>query len=287
MIRKHEPCEFEVLLSCMYQEGFDIAHKTNVKSDLLIINQCDKEGYQEKEVDGYLWRMISTKERGLSCSRNMALDHARGKICLLCDDDEIYNDDFQEIVIKAFAELSQASLIGFNVNRINVSMKKTYYKITTIKETERYRSFASPMLAFRLKEIKEKNIRFNEMFGSGTPWGPGEDSLFQRDARQKGLKLYEYPACIATQDYSNESKWFHGYNAEYFYNQGAFAEYCGSNRFVRELFNLYTFLYKYRREMTLSPLEKLKWKHRGEKGWRKKVTYSQYVKNGYSYEPKK
>lgn len=287
MIRKHEPCEFEVLLSCMYQEGFDIGYKTNVKSDLLIINQCDKEEYQEKEVDGYLWRMISTKERGLSCSRNMALDHARGKICLLCDDDEIYNDDFREIVIKAFAELSQASLIGFNVNRINVSMKKTYYKITTKKETERYRSFGSPMVAFRLKEIMEKNIRFNEMFGSGTPWGPGEESLFQRDARQKGLKLYEYPACIATLDYSNESRWFHGYDAEYFYNQGAFAEYCGTNRFVRELFNLYTFLYKYRREMTLSPLEKLKWKHRGEKGWREKVTYSQYVKNGYSYEPKK
>lgn len=56
----------EVLMSVMHQQGFDIAYKTGIKSDLLIINQCDKEEYQEIVVDGHLWRMISTTERGLS-----------------------------------------------------------------------------------------------------------------------------------------------------------------------------------------------------------------------------
>jgi glycosyltransferase involved in cell wall biosynthesis len=270
----------------MYQENFDIAYKTKINSDLLIINQCDREDYQEMKVNGYLWRMISTKDRGSSQSRNLALNNARGVICQLCDDDEILVSGYRQIILQAFDELPKASIIGFNVHRINVTMKKKYYSITKAKETDAYRSFASPMVAFRLKDIKEKNILFNENFGSGTPWGPGEDSLFQRDARKAGLKLYEYPVCIATQDYSNESKWFCGYDEKYFYNQGAFAEYCGINRVYREVYNLYSFFYKYRRELTLSPFDKWKWKHRGEKGWRNQVTYAQYIENNNSYSAK-
>lgn len=286
MIEKHEPCEFEVLLSCMHQDDFQIAYKTKIDSDLLIINQCDKEGYQEQVVNGYLWRMISTTERGLSRSRNMALSNARGKICLLCDDDEIYCEGYRDIVCTAFLQSTKASLIGFNVHRINVAMKKKYYTITEAKETVSYRSFASPMLALRLEDIISHNIQFDEHFGSGTQWGPGEDSLFQRDARRKGLKLYEHPDYIATQDYSNESKWFHGYTEEYFYQQGAFAEYCKTPRMKRELYAIYSSFIKLRKEKYLSPCQKIIWRHRGEEGWRKNVTYSQYVGNGYSYQSK-
>ena len=39
--------EVEVLMSVMHQASFDIAYKTGIRSDLLIINQCDKEDYQE------------------------------------------------------------------------------------------------------------------------------------------------------------------------------------------------------------------------------------------------
>ncbi len=283
MIEEHGACDFEVLLSCMHQDNFDIAYKTKVDSDLLIINQCDREDYQEISVNGYLWRMISTTDRGSSQSRNLALDHARGEICLLCDDDEVYCEGYRDNVLTAFMQLPQANLIGFNVHRINVTMKKKYYTISNVKETDRYRCFASPMLAFRLEDIKHHNLRFNEQFGSGAQWGPGEDSLFQRDARNEGLKLYEYPEYIATQDYSNESKWFRGYTEEYFYNQGAYAEFCNTPRIKREIYNIYSFFYKYRRERTLSPFQKFVWKHRGERGWREKVTYEQYIKNGNKY----
>lgn len=286
MIEKREPCDFEVLLSCMHQKDFQIAYKTKIDSDLLIINQCDKEDYQEQVVNGYLWRMISTTERGLSRSRNMALANARGKVCLLCDDDESYCEGYREIVLSAFDKLPQASLIGFNVHRINVSMKKKYYTITEAKETDSYRTFASPMVAFRLEDITSQDIHFNELFGSGTQWGPGEDSLFQKDARAKGLKLYEYPKCIATQDYSNESKWFRGFTEEYFYQQGAFAEYCNTPRIKRELYAFYSSFIKLRKEKQISPVQKMIWWHRGEIGWRKNVTYSQYVRNGNSYHMK-
>ena len=287
MMKNYPSCEYEVLLSCMHQESFEIAYKSKINSDLLIINQCDREDYQEIEVNGFLWRMISTKERGLSRSRNLAVYNARGTICQLCDDDEILEDGYREMVLKAFDELPEASIIGFNVHRINVAMKKNYYIITSTKETDSYRSFASPMVAFRLKDIKDRNIQFNEQFGSGTLWGPGEDTLFQKNARSAGLKLFEYPKYLATQDYSNESKWFHGYTQEYFYQQGAFAEYCGEPRLKRVLYALYSSFIKLRKEKTLSPIQKIVWRMKGEKGWRENVTYSQYVENGYCYKPRK
>lgn len=113
-------------MSAMHLKDFDIAYKTGIKSDLLIVNQCDRNDYKEINVEGHLWRMISTTERGLSKSRNMALKHAKGDICLLCDDDELLVKDYYERIINAYLELPKAVAIAFNVNRINNKMKKRY-----------------------------------------------------------------------------------------------------------------------------------------------------------------
>lgn len=57
----------------MNQVNFDLIKKNNIRSDALIINQCDKYGYAEKSFDKYLVKMISNTNRGLSRSRNEAL----------------------------------------------------------------------------------------------------------------------------------------------------------------------------------------------------------------------
>lgn len=282
-IPKHKSCDFEVLLSCMHEKDFSIAYRTKIDSDLLIINQCDEEDYSETEVNGHLWRMISTKERGLSKSRNMAMENARGEIILFADDDETMAHGYEDAIIRAFSELSDATMIAFNVNRINVAMKKTYYHINSVKLS--HRLFGAPMTACRLSYIKEANIRMNEMFGSGSDWGGGEDGLFQRDIRRSSLLIYEYPLEIATIDYSNESKWFNGYTPEYFYQQGAYAEHSETSKVKSMLYALYSSFWKLRKETDLSPFQKLKWRRLGKKGWRKNVTYREFVANGYSYEP--
>lgn len=64
-------------------------------------------------------------------------------------------------------------------------MKKSYYRITEVKEAPMYRAYGSPMLAIKRKTIKAENIWFNEKFGSGSSWGGGEDSLFEYDIRKR------------------------------------------------------------------------------------------------------
>ena len=59
--------------------------------------------------------MISTTERGLSNSRNMALKYAVGEICILCDNDEIFEDNYETVICKAFERLPDADIIAFSI----------------------------------------------------------------------------------------------------------------------------------------------------------------------------
>ena len=92
----------EVLMSVMHQTDMSVGYKANVGTDLLIVNQCDHDDYDEQVVDGHLWRMISTTERGLAKSRNLAIRNAKGDICVLADDDEVYEQDIWPEIIKSF-----------------------------------------------------------------------------------------------------------------------------------------------------------------------------------------
>ena len=272
-----ETLKVEVLMSVMHQENFDIAYKTKINSDLLIINQCDKNDYAEKIVNGHLWRMILTTQRGLSKSRNLALENATGDICLFCDDDEELIDGYEVTILKAFKDLPDATGIVFNVNRINNNLKKSYYIITKIRQTPFYRAYGSPMLAIYRHKIQKAGIKMNEKFGSGTEWGGGEDSLFEHDIRRAGLKLYEYPETIATIDYGTASQWFQGYNEKYFYNLGAFCEYrYGKNVFMKEMRKIYS-CYRLRREKRINLWMKIQWMNLGAKGIRENVAYSEFV----------
>lgn len=264
-------------MSVMYQDNFDIAYKTKIKSDLLIINQCNKNDYAEIQVGDHTWRMIYTTERGLSKSRNMALENAKGDICLFCDDDEIMSEGYADIISKAYEELEEATAIVFNINRINNHLKKTYYHIDAIRLAPKYRAYGSPMLAISLEHIQNHGIRFNELFGSGSEWGGGEDSLFEKDIVDAGLKIYEYPAEIATVDYSNESKWFQGYTERYFYNLGAYIQYRYSGSLIlRGLRKVFT-CYRLRREKDLDFFKKMQWMNLGERGIKKNVTYTKFL----------
>ncbi len=269
--------KLEVLMSVMHQKDFDIAYKTGIKSDLLIVNQCDRNDYKEINVEGHLWRMISTTERGLSKSRNMALKHAKGDICLLCDDDELLVKDYYERIINAYLELPKAVSIAFNVNRINNKMKKRYYKIERIKKAPMYRGYQSGMLTFRLDLVRKNHIMFNEKFGSGSSWGGGEEILFERDIRKKCGVMYEYPIVISTIDYGTESQWLQGFNKKYFYNLGGYYQDLYQNNFIIKFLWMIYNCYKLRKEKELSSIQKMHWMYLGGKGIKKNVTYTEFL----------
>ena len=109
--------KIEILLSVMHQKDNTIAKELNADTDILVINQCDEEKYEEEVYNGNLIRMIYTTERGLSKSRNMALKNAKGDICIICDEGEKYLSGYKEAVLAAYTKHPEAAIIAFNVTR--------------------------------------------------------------------------------------------------------------------------------------------------------------------------
>lgn len=184
----------EVLLSCMHQEDMSIAERTHIQSDLLIINQCNKNDLTETIQNGYRIRMISTTERGLSKSRNMALENACGDICLICDDDEYFVDDYRTIILDAFKVHTKADVIAFNLKNPVRSFPLKQKKIGYIGALR----LASWQIAFRKKSIIDNNIRFDETMGAGTTMGGGEENKFLIDCLKKGLSIIYFPMIIGS-----------------------------------------------------------------------------------------
>ena len=104
----------QLLISTMHQTDYSLLEKMKIASDVVVINQCDRESTKTIEYNGHNVLWIDTTERGLSKSRNMAIRNATADICMLADDDMEYRCDYVDIVLSAFSRIS-SDIIGFQV----------------------------------------------------------------------------------------------------------------------------------------------------------------------------
>lgn len=207
--------KLEVLVSAMHQRDNEIFKKTNIKTDALLINQCDIESAVEYTESGNLYRIISTTERGLSKSRNKALENAKGTHCLICDDDEVLADNYERLIMDTFNDNPGYDILCFKFQLEGKEFPAHSYKIGYLSALR----ITSWQIAFKKDSITKNNIRFDENFGSGTPAGSGEENIFLYDCLKKGLKIKYVPVLIGSVA-QEKSHWFKGFDEEYFFNRG-------------------------------------------------------------------
>ncbi len=225
--------KLQVLVVTMNQFDMRKYDEMNLKTDTLFANQANRTEYSSRVIKNHCVEMITTATRGVGKNRNIALLYASGDIVLLADDDIIYVDDYEAIILEAFEEIENADAIIFNVETIG---KKVNRRINTeIKRVHFYNSFnyGAVRIAVRRKCLQREGITFNENFGGGTIYSAGEDSLFICEMLSKNLKIYTYPKKIAIVK-QFESTWFTGYNRKFFYDKGALF-YAISPRFYKLL----------------------------------------------------
>ena len=213
---------FNLLISCMHQKDASIIERSNVQSDVVIVNQCDKESVEEFDFFNKKGRkchvkFICTTERGLSKSRNMAIRNAWGDTCLICDDDETLADDCEEKILAAYRENPGVALIAFAL--IRKDNGKSYPEGKKSLGFKQILKTSSLQVTFSRNLIGKNNIWFDEKMGSGTGNGGGEENMFMFAVKRQGLKMMYYPDFIATVNPS-PSKWFKGYDEKYFENLG-------------------------------------------------------------------
>ena len=209
-----------VLISCMNQDK-SIIERTHVQSNVVVVNQCDEESIEEWDFingSGKVChaKFISTTERGLSASRNLALENAWGDICIFCDDDEVLIDCYEDTVVKSFCDEKDCDIIAFKLIYNRKSFGDTKCKYNRLSVT----SVSSAQVAFRRDAVIETGIKFDEKLGSGSGNGGGEENKFLFQLLGKGLKAIYIPVLLAEIKSESESLWFKGYTSQYIVNEG-------------------------------------------------------------------
>lgn len=227
--------KLQLLLSTMNlngkKENIELLKKMNVNIDTLTINQITHEEIKEENDLKSKNKLISVRERGLSKSRNRAIQNSDADICIIADDDVKYEDDFQNIIINEYEKSDKYDIICFFVSsqgkrKIKKIITSKVYKLQTMR-------ICSVQITFKRKSIIEKNMKFDENFGAGTYINRGEETIFLWKCIEKGLKIKYVNKKIADVDFG-ESSWFKDFNEEYFVKQGK-VFYELSNKFYKLL----------------------------------------------------
>ena len=211
-----------ILISCMHEKDHSIIERSNVQTDVVVVNQCDKDSVDEFDFKNKIGetchaKFINTTERGLSRSRNMAIRNAWGDVCLIADDDEVFEDAIEENIIKSFCNYPEASLIAFSLRWEDLSVR--YPSKPMILRFKNLLQVSSVQICFRLKDVINNNLLYDEKMGSGTGNGGGEENRFMLDCRKSGFEMRYCPVIIATIS-KGDSKWFKGYTEKYFRDRG-------------------------------------------------------------------
>lgn len=208
----------EVLASVMEEDFSAVVRRMRLESDALIINQCDRLGYEELEEQGRRFRFCSFPERGVGRSRNEAILRAEGDICLFSDADIVYEPGYADAIAEEFVCRPDADMILFNV--IVDEARRTYH-ITERKRVHWYNCgrYGAVSFAVRRESLLESGVTFSLLFGGGARYGSGEDSLFLKEFMDKGYSVYTAPVTIARET-AGASTWFQGYDEKFFSDKG-------------------------------------------------------------------
>ena len=209
----------------MNQTDHSLLEKMNIQTDAIVGNQCDRNEIENFEWNGHNIKYLNFAERGVGLNRNNALMRADADVCLFADDDVVYYDGYAEKIEKAFEEKPDADVIIFNF-KTSRDGEKVFDAVTKTRKVGKrgVTAYGASVIAFRTIKIKYKNIAFHRMFGGGTEFSCGEDTIFLQDCVKKGLCVYTDATTLGTINHG-ESTWFHGYTDKFFIDKGILYKY--------------------------------------------------------------
>lgn len=212
--------KLEILMSCMYQKDNTLVEKSQITGDVVVINQCNQDSYAEYKTKNGMAKIYSTTQRGLTKSRNMAIEKSTADIGLLCDDDEIFVPEYENRILKAYEKLPEADVIILKMKNRQPSFEDKVIRLRFPKTMK----VSSWQISFRRESLLKANIRFDELLGAGTENGAEEELKFLTDCEKSGLKIFYVPSVIASVG-QKESTWFEGFTEQFFINRGATTRY--------------------------------------------------------------
>lgn len=214
-------------LLLMFPDGF------SDRISILIINQTNPNEVLTSNFANV--RVINSFEKGLSKSRNLGIKNAKGKLLIIADDDEVFQPNFEEIIIAAHQEFPNSVVIGFQIENEKGKLNKKYPKTSQSYFTRlQLFSVLSIEISFKASILNESTIKFDEQFGLGAQFEMGEEAILLVDLQQQHRQISYVPKVIAShEDKTSTDKMI--FSKRYFI-QGAFL-----SRIKASSFGLYLF----------------------------------------------
>ena len=265
--------KFEILCVTMHQNDFSKLKEMNIHSDVVYANQADRTSYDEMKFEGHTAKMVTTTTRGVGVNRNLALTYASAEICLLADDDVVYKDNVEELVTSEFDAHPDADIFIFHLDTDDPVRRQISYPKT--KKCNRFcrTPWGGVRIAVRLSSVRKANVWFTTLFGGGCIFPSGEDSMWLRDAKRKGLCFYVSKETIGRVSFET-STWYSGADMKYYYGKGAYYAALHKKSFWIWVF-YFMIRTKYMTKLKFS--EMLQWMKKGRDGYRKMLSYADYI----------
>lgn len=186
----------------------------------VVINQCSIDKLPQIESKYRNIKIISVKDKGLSKSRNLALKHATGDICVIADDDVVYKENVVETIKNSY-EATDADVIKF---QIETPEGEPYKKYSLKIRRENLRSSmgtSSIEITFNRKSIVSKNLAFDERFGLGSTFKGSEDVIFLSDCIKHELRCFCVPKVMVIHPKESSGTDYRAENTNLVVNIGA------------------------------------------------------------------
>ena len=198
----------EILISTKDRDNLDFLNNIFVNNNahsnpILIINQTQNLNFSCPHSDNI--NLINVNEIGLSKSRNLAIANAKADICLLADDDIVYENNFESIILNAFNLNPSADIITFKMNDFKGNSFKDYPIIK--KHNKKSLSFVnSVVIAFRRNSIISNKVFFDENFGLGSTFQTADEYVFLRNALNLNLNIVFHNEVILSHPVDSSGK---------------------------------------------------------------------------------
>lgn len=203
--------DVEILISTKNKDSLDflvpmfpLLHFSNFS--ILIINQTESDRLLISDYSKV--RVINSFEKGLSKSRNLAIENAIGKILVIADDDVIFQKDFMSKIVNAYNKFQEAVVINFCAIKSDGTFMKKYPSVSK-KKLNSFDVFNISSIEMTIKKsvFDTVGIQFDENFGLGATFEMGEEAIFLFDLKRKNKQLvFEPQVIVAHESLTSSSK---------------------------------------------------------------------------------
>ncbi len=155
--------------------------------NIIIVNQTTNDTILKSDYDTI--KVINVFEKGLSKSRNIAIQNSSKDILLLADDDVVFELGFEDKILKEFN--SHINFDGFRFkfkNELGKFVKKYPLRFQGKLNWFEVLKTSSIELVFKRESIYN-SVCFDENFGLGSMFSMGEEAVFLADAKRKKCKI--------------------------------------------------------------------------------------------------